>query len=362
MLNWLEDWLVRFRGAALVVSHDRAFLDRMATGMLEIDGSTHALRAFPGNYSAYLEQKIGELERRRQEYNDQQVEIAHLRRAAAQVRQSARFRKGGKGDSGDKFAKGFFANRTKGTIARAKHLERRLEMLLTDGKIEKPKKDWQMKLDFGGAAPSGRAVLALQGVCVGYDDAPLLAGLEMQVQAGARVVVIGPNGSGKTSLLRTIAGMLPPLAGEVRLGTSVRLGYMAQEQEDLDPQLNALSAILKLASFSETEARAFLHQFLFSGDEVFIPIRQLSYGERARLSLASLVARGCNLLLLDEPVNHLDIPARSRFEQALAAFPGTVIAVTHDRYFIEGFATQVWELLPAGDREPARCELKVWYL
>lgn len=360
MLTWLEDWLGRFRGAALVISHDRALLDRVATGILELDAGAHTLRAFPGNYTAYLEQKIGELERRWQEYNDQQSEIAQLRRAAAQVRHIARFRKGGKGDSGDKFARGFFANRTKGTIARARHLEHRLELLLTDQKIDKPKRDWQMKLDFSGALPSGRSVLSLSGVTIGYPGLPLLEGVDLQVQYGARVAVIGPNGAGKTSLLRTIHGTLPPLAGEVRLGSSVRLGYMAQEQEDLDLDLNALAAVLRLAPFSETDARAFLHQFLFSGDDVFIPIRSLSYGERARLSLASLVASGCNLLLLDEPVNHLDIPSRARFEQALAAYPGTVITVTHDRFFIEGFAAQVWELVPLGIGP--RYALKVGFL
>jgi len=344
MLRWLEGWLADFRGAALVVSHDRAFLDGVATGILELDPTTHRLRAYPGNYSVYLEQRVNEAERHWQEYQDQQVEITRLRRAAAQVRHSARFRKGGKGDSGDKFAKGFFANRTKGTIARAKALERRLELLLTEDRIEKPRQGWQMKLDFGATPPSGRAVLSLEDLAVGYDGVPRLSDLNLQVQAGARLAITGSNGSGKTTLLRAIAGRLLPVAGNLRLGANVRPGYMAQEQEDLDPALDALTHVRRLAPLSETDSRTFLHQFLFKGDAVFLPAGSLSYGERARLSLACMVARGCNLLLLDEPVNHLDIPSRARFEQALESFEGTVLAVTHDRYFIEGFATQIWEV------------------
>jgi ATP-binding cassette subfamily F protein 3 len=158
------------------------------------------------------------------------------------------------------------------------------------------------------------------------------------------VALIGPNGAGKTTLMRTIAGQLPALAGRVRLGTNVRIGYMSQEQELLDPRLDSLATIQRLVAWSETEVRAFLHYFLFSGGDVFVPVGSLSYGERARLSLASLVAQGSNFLLLDEPINHLDIPSRARFEQALAGFEGTVLAIAHDRYFIAGFATEIWHL------------------
>jgi ATPase subunit of ABC transporter with duplicated ATPase domains len=344
MLAWLEEWLLGFPGGALVVSHDRAFLDRVATGILELDPRSHTLLSYEGNYSAYLEQKLAERERARQAYSDQQEEIARLRDASAHLRGIARFRKGGKADSGDKFAKGFFANRGAGTVARAKAIERRLELLLTDERIDKPQSSWQLKLDFGPAPESGRDVVVLRGAAVGYGERALLSGLDLVVRHGARIALVGPNGSGKTTLLRTIAGLLAPLDGEVRLGAGVRAGYMAQEQEDLDPGQNALAAVWGLAPLNETDARAFLHQFLFSGDDVFVPAGTLSYGERARLALACLVARGCNLLLLDEPINHLDIPSRARFEQALGAFGGTVLAVVHDRYFIDGFASELWEV------------------
>ncbi len=345
MLAWLEEWLRGFRGAVLFVSHDRAFIDAAATAVLELDPKTHTTRVFTGNYSTYLEAKVAERERQQQAYADQQEEIARLRSAAARVRGDAAFKRGGKGDSGDKFARGFFGNRsTKGTIGRAKHLEQRLERLLTEERLEKPGQDWQMKLDFGAVPESGRDVVLLEDLTVGYGDHALLHDLNLVVRAGSRLVFTGPNGSGKTTLLRTIAGRIPPLRGRVRLGPSVRVGYMAQEQENLDPELDALSTLLREAPFSETAARTFLHRFLFSGDEVFRPVGVLSYGERARLSLALLVARGCNLLLLDEPVNHLDIPSRARFEQALDTFTGTVLAVVHDRYFIDGFASAIWEV------------------
>lgn len=153
---------------------------------------------------------------------------------------------------------------------------------------------------------------------------------------------MGPNGWGKTTLLRTVTGQVQALAGKVRLGSTGRLGYMAQEQEDLDPALSPLQAVARILSQNETEVRSFLSKFLFKGDNVFTPVGVLSYGERAWLSLAMLAAQGCNLLMLEEPINHLDIPARTSFEQALSAFEGTILAVVHDRFFIEGFATEIW--------------------
>jgi ATP-binding cassette subfamily F protein 3 len=142
--------------------------------------------------------------------------------------------------------------------------------------------------------------------------------------------------------LRTIAGILPPVSGLVQLGTSVKLGYLAQEQELLDPQKSPLEIIQPAGSFNPTRARAFLHAFLFSGDAPLRPCGEMSYGERTRLELALLIARGCTFLLLDEPINHLDIPSRVRFEQALGNYEGTVLAVVHDRYFIGKFATDIW--------------------
>jgi len=339
MLEWLERWLNAFRGAALIVSHDRMLLDRAVTRILDLDPETHTIREYVGNYSEYIEQKLAERERQRSQWRDQEYEIrrmkqdiARTKHQALQVELSTTPRQPGVRRAAKKVAQK--------AASRQKKLDRYLESC---ERVDKPKLGWQMKLDLR-APSSGQDVLALEGLSVGYGKNVLLRDLDLLVQHGARIALIGPNGAGKTTLLRTITGVIPPLAGRVRLGANVRIGYMAQEQESLDPKLDALTTIRSIAPFSETDTRSFLHFFLFAGDDVFIPIRALSFGERARLSLATLVARGCNLLLLDEPINHLDIPSRARFEQALSAFDGTVLAVVHDRYFIERFATEVWRV------------------
>jgi ATP-binding cassette subfamily F protein 3 len=201
-----------------------------------------------------------------------------------------------------------------------------------------------MKLEFGDAPRSGQRVLTLDKVSKGFDGRTLFSGVTAELNQGERVTLLGPNGSGKTTLLRIISGQLAPDTGTVRLGAGVRPGYFAQEQEGLDPTQTALEAVRAVAPLTETDARNFMHHFLFAGDDVFTPVGQLSYGERARLVLARLVLSGVNFLLLDEPLNHLDIPSRQHFEEALANFPGTVLAVVHDRYFVEHFAERIWAL------------------
>jgi ATP-binding cassette subfamily F protein 3 len=344
MLEWLESWLNRFNGAVLIVSHDRAFLDNTVTSILELDPATQRIKSYPGNYSKYAQQKFVELEKQQQAFMDQQEQLAQLHRAAIHIRGLTRMKKGGKADSGDKFAKGFFGNRATGSVAgRAKHIEARIDKILTEERIEKPRASWQMKLDFGEDVILSKDVLTAENLSVGYlGHKPLLENLNLYIRAGQRIALTGENGSGKTTLLRTLAGKLEPAAGAVCLGQTVKLGYMTQEQELLDPSLSALKTLQKVASLNKTDARHFLHFFLFSGDDPLRPSGELSYGERARLQLALLVAQGCTFLLLDEPINHLDIPSRARFEGALTQFNGSILSVVHDRYFIEQFATDVW--------------------
>jgi len=346
MLEWLEEWLKRFQGAALIVSHDRAFLDNTVTSILELDPATHGVKSYPGNYGDYLEQKLTEREKQAQAYQDQQDELAQLRSAAAHIRGLTKMKKGGKADGGDKFAKGFFGNRaTKRTAGRAKHLESRIQKLLTEDRIEKPKQNWQMKLDFGAPAHQSKDILIAESLAIGYTpENPLLENLNLYIRAGQRIGLTGANGTGKTTLIRTFIGKLLPLAGSLKMGKTVKLGYMAQEQELLNPRFNALQTIQSVASFNETEARNFLHYFLFKGDDALRSTSELSFGERARLQLGTLVAKGCTFLVLDEPINHLDIPSRARFEEALANFKGTILAVVHDRYFLEQFASEVWNM------------------
>jgi ATP-binding cassette subfamily F protein 3 len=342
MLEWLEDWLAAYPGAALIVSHDRTFLDRTVTRILDLDPIHHTAREYVGNYSDYLEQYLGERERQSSAWKDQEYEIRRIRGDIARTREQARHveittkpNQPGVRRIAKKVARK--------AASREKKLERYLE---SDERVEKPERSWQMKVDFDGANQThiGRDVLALRDLAVGYGDRVLLSEINLDVHAGQRVVLTGPNGSGKTTLLRTIAGLLPPLAGRVRLGGSVRPGYMAQEQESLAADATALDTILTAAPMTETEARSFLHYFLFEDDDPLRPIGDLSYGERSRLSLARLVAEGCTFLLLDEPINHLDIPSRTRFEEALASFPGAILAVVHDRYFIDRIATDVWRV------------------
>jgi len=331
MLEWLEEWLAGFNDGVLVVSHDRTFLDRTVNRILDLDPENHTVREYVGNYSDYLEQYLGERETQMAAYKDQVYEIRRLRQDIARTMEQSRSVERSttpRQPNVRRLAKKV-ARKAK---AREKKLDRYLE---SDERVDKPGRSWQMKLDVDEAPRLGRDVLALEALAAGYQGhAPLLRDLNRQIQAGQRVVLTGPNGSGKTTLLRTIAGKLEPLAGRVRLGASVRLGYMSQEQELLDPELTPLATIRRVAQMNQTEARSFLHFFLFSGDDPLRSNAQLSFGERSRLSLALLVASGCNFLLLDEPINHLDIPSRERFEQALAQFEGTILAVVHDRYFI----------------------------
>lgn len=346
MLEWLESWLAEFDGAILSVSHDRTFLDRMASQILELDANSHSVRAFVGNYSDYQAQIQDEHQKHWAVYRDQVAEVRRMRQDIARIKtQAERTERKTTDSSQRRYAKKVARKAT----SREKKLQRFLE---SEDRIEKPMQAWHMALRFQEPAHIGVDVLVAQGLGVGYAGGRmLLEGLNLHLRAGERVVLTGPNGSGKTTLLKTIAGELEPQTGTVRLGTNVVLGYMSQEQELLNPGSTVLQIIRHAAPLSETDARTFLHLFLFSGDEPLRPAGDLSYGERARLILALLVAQGSNFLLLDEPINHLDIPSRDQFERALQEFGGAVLAVVHDRYFIQQFATRVWVIEGQGIRE-----------
>jgi ATP-binding cassette, subfamily F, member 3 len=349
MLEWLEKWLNDFPGGVLIVSHDRAFLDETVGRILDLDPQTLTIREYAGNYGDYLHQYRQEREKQWSAWKDQEYEVRRMKqdiaRAKAQAATTERLVKSVR-LGGIKTGKDHYLRLAKKVAKKAKSREKKLDRYLdSDERVQKPLRSWQIKLELDDAPHLGKDVLFLEELSIGYPGhLPLLQDIEQQAQAGERIILTGANGLGKTTLLRTIAGQIAPVAGRVRLGHSVRLGYMAQEQESLDPQQTPLTTIQQIAPLNQTDARSFLHYFLFSGDDPLRPNHLLSYGERARLSLACLVAAGCNFLLLDEPINHLDIPSRTMFEQALAQFEGTILAVVHDRYFIEQFATKIWLL------------------
>ncbi len=368
MLEWLEGWLGSYRGAALIVSHDRTFLDATVTRILEIDERSHHLKSFEGNFSDFVAQKESEREKQWSQYRDQQAEIRRMKQdilrekesAAYNERQASSIRIGGpemKLKGMKDHVQGIAKKVAKKSKARETKLERYME---SEERVEKPKQSWEMKIEFQDAGETGRDVLVLEHLSVGYGELVLLEDVALRLRFGHRVALIGPNGSGKTTLLKIIRGELEPLSGKARLGARVKIGYMSQEHGELEGAGNPLVLIQAVTGWNETEARAFLSRYLFKGDEVFTPAEQLSHGERARLILARLVAEGCNFLMLDEPINHLDIPARVQFEQALREFKGTVLAVVHDRYFIENFASEIWEVAERRVRTREVSGERVW--
>ena len=335
-LELLEGFLGRYDGAAIVVSHDRTFLDNSVSRVLELDPLTHTIVEYVGGYTDYAEAKDRELDEQWRAYRDQQDRIERYERVIGGL--------SGKAQRIENTTIHFHWRKQALKIARrAVTQRRRLErMLAAEDRIEKPKPTWQIRLEFSEATPSGKEVVQLFDLSMAYGDHLLFRDVNLALGQGERIVLAGPNGSGKTTLLKLIAGQLAPTSGGVRLGANVRLGFYSQEQENLAADSTPLEEIRRCAACSETEARGFLHYFLFSGDQVFSQVADLSFGERARLAMAKLVAQGCNLLLLDEPINHLDIPSRESFERAMADYTGTVLAVVHDRYFVEGFASGLW--------------------
>jgi ATP-binding cassette subfamily F protein 3 len=352
MLEWLEGWLCHSSNAALIISHDRTFLDHTVSHILEMDPIKKQVREYAGNYSYYLHQRQAETAQQWSTYRDQQAEIKRMQQdinrtreqAALTERQASSIRIGGS-DYKQKGYKSYQQGIAKKVAKKAKSRQKKLDRYLeSDERVEKPKSSWEMKLEFNPLHHLGRTVIHLEDLSIGYNpDEPLIHEINLDLRVGQRIAVTGPNGCGKTTLLRTISGQIPAIAGRVHVSSTALMGYLTQDQSGLD--IDETPVELMLETFpNETEARNFLAYYLFTGDEPLKPISLLSYGQRTRLLLAKLVAEGCNCLLLDEPINHLDIPSRSQFEQALSQFDGAVLTVVHDRYFIQRFAEEIWRV------------------
>jgi ATP-binding cassette subfamily F protein 3 len=315
-VEWLEGYLKEWPGTVIVVAHDRAFLDYVADRVWELDWG--GLESYPGNYSKYVQVRAERRARREAEHERQQRFIAKeeefIRRNIA----------------------GHRTKEAQGRRKRLEHLER----------VEAVHHRRQVGLNLEASGRSGDLVLGLYELVVGYErHAPLFSCEDAELRRGQRVALIGPNGSGKTTLLRTVLGDVKPLRGRVRIGASVQIGYFAQARSDLNPQHPVLESLLDAKFMATSEARNILARYLFTGDDVFKRVGDLSGGEQSRLALARLTLQGANVLLLDEPTNHLDIPSQEVLQQAFIAFDGTILLVSHDRYLINALATDVWAIV-----------------
>jgi len=323
-VEWLEGWLTAWGGAVLIVSHDRYFLDQVVTTIWEL--AYGRLAEYRGNYSAYLRQRGDREARQRLEYDAQRAVIAK--------------------------EQDFIRRNMAGQNTRqAQGRQRRLERMLAgeDARIsvvERPREAAQLKLDLSTTLRSGDRVLETHELAVGYadDGKVLFRAPDLLLWREECAALIGPNGAGKTTFLKTLLGGLPPLAGSVKMGSSLKVGYFAQAHEGLNPERTAMEEVMAAKEMPPNKARDYLAKFLFTGDDVFKKVAVLSGGERGRVALAKLALEGANLLLLDEPTNHLDIPAQEILQAVLADFPGTILLVSHDRYLIDGLATQIWSV------------------
>ena len=311
-LEWLEAYLTSWKGAMVVVAHDRYFLDKVVARTIEM--AFGRIEEYPGNYTKYLLLREERMERRTREYEAQQAHIAHTEEFIRRYKAGQRSRE----------ARG-----------RQKLLDR-LE------RVERPRDFPEMHFEFNAVVDSGQVVLSTQKLAVGYAPTVLVRVADLEVLRGDRVGLLGPNGAGKTTLLRTITGEIPAVSGHVYPGHNVRIGYYSQTHSGLNPDRTVVDEIRQMSAFSEDGARSFLARFLFTGDDVFKPIGALSGGERSRVALAKLTLQGSNFLVLDEPTNHLDLQSRQFLEEVLDEFEGTLLFVSHDRYFIDRLATKVW--------------------
>lgn len=314
MMEWLEKYLREFKGGLLLVSHDRTFLDNVAEKILEMEGGH--LKEFRGNYSKYLAQKEIQLLTETRAYEAQQEYI---------IRQENYIRR---------FKAGIKSKMARGRQSQLDRLER----------LDAPVQNEEFTLRLPKATECAERVLVLEKLKVGYGEKCLVDDIDLVLRRGEKVAVLGPNGCGKTTLLKTILQEIPPLGGVAKIGNRVQIGYFSQSYERLNPNQTILDNFLIEYGYTDEQTRKLLGSMLFHGEDVFKEIGTLSGGQKARLVLLKLVLDGANCLLLDEPTNHLDIAAKEAVEAALETFDGTVLMVSHDRYLVNEVAERIWSI------------------
>ena len=314
MLEWLEEYLRSYKGGILMISHDRYFLDGAATGIIDLEN--HHIRSFRGGYTRYMETKENQDRAYEKAYEKQQE---HIKETEEYIR---------------RYKAGIKAKQARGRQSQLNRLVR----------LEKPVHQAALRFHFDPPQECADKVLDVLRVEGSYGSHILFKDLTIHIKKGETVGLIGPNGAGKTTILKMITGEKKPDTGFIQLGNNVKMGYYSQEQERLHPKLTVLDEVRDTFNFGEKEARNILGMFLFRGDDVFKTVGMLSGGEKARLSLLCLFLEKPNFLILDEPTNHLDIPTREIMEDAIEAFGGTCLVVSHDRYFLDKVADRILEL------------------
>ena len=315
MIEWLEKFLQDYPGGVLIISHDRFFLDRVATRILEIENK--AVTSYEGNYTYYMKVKADRRAALKSAYEKQQE---HIKKTEEYIR---------------RYKAGIKSKQARGRQSQLNRLER----------IVLPPESATFNYFALNAPPEcAQRVLELEDVSFSFGKHKIFENVEMLIRKGDGVALVGPNGAGKTTLLRLIVGELESPTGEIRVGSRVKIGYFSQQHEGLNPENTVLDEITYEFGLSEEQARSYLGAFLFRGDDVFRRIGELSGGEQSRVAFLKLMLTGANFLVLDEPTNHLDIPAKEAVEEALMAYPGTFLAVSHDRYFLDKVANCTIEL------------------